>query len=284
MERLPLDEVALVRSAAEALAARGGKGRTTAKQELALAAALAILAGRWRYHPEKEHVALACKAYGAGMKQVRITSSTCNSCTDLLLLLVALGGRTRTAFSNWIASWRGALLKATRSEVSPSTSFPTHPYATLTRPAMHCAVSRDVAPDNSCWFAAIANEAGGGKTALSVRRTLVGWLGAHGRDRPTDNGMQFADAGVLQECGPGKFAESYRHWLEYMSKPDSWGGAELLQYAALAVFGWRSITVLQSLGADDPAYRQGVTAGHPPRSYRVKNGLGPPPETDTRRV
>ena len=71
MERLPPDEVALVRSAAEALAARGGKGRTTAKQELALAAALAILAGRWRYHPEKEHVALACKAYGAGMKQVR---------------------------------------------------------------------------------------------------------------------------------------------------------------------------------------------------------------------
>ena len=69
--------------------------------------------------------------------------------------MVALGGRTRTAFSNWIASWRGALLKATRSEVSPSTSFPTHPYATLTRPAMHCAVSRDVAPDNSCWFAAI---------------------------------------------------------------------------------------------------------------------------------
>lgn len=50
---------------------RQGHGRTTAKQELALAAALAILAGRWRYHPEKEHVALACKAYGAGMKQVR---------------------------------------------------------------------------------------------------------------------------------------------------------------------------------------------------------------------
>ena len=70
MERLPPDEVALVRSAAEALAARGGKGRTTAKQELALAAALAILAGRWRYHPEKEHVALACKAYGAGKNQV----------------------------------------------------------------------------------------------------------------------------------------------------------------------------------------------------------------------
>ena len=181
MERLPPDEVALVRSAAEALAARGGKGRTTAKQELALAAALAILAGRWRYHPEKEHVALACKAYGAGKNQV-------NDYRKHLQL-------------DRLMAWRASQGHPERGEpkVSPSTSFPTHPYATLTRPAMHCAVSRDVAPDNSCWFAAIANEAGGGQTALSVRRTLVGMWGVAECARP-----QSADSQRHAVCRRGR--------------------------------------------------------------------------------
>ena len=42
----------------------------TSKQQLAIAAALAILDGRWRHHAESRQVGLAVAAYGVDKKQV----------------------------------------------------------------------------------------------------------------------------------------------------------------------------------------------------------------------
>ena len=62
------DERALVASAAEALGYDGTRTKLTAIQERSLAAALAVLRGRWRHHADKWQIGLAVAAYNASQK------------------------------------------------------------------------------------------------------------------------------------------------------------------------------------------------------------------------
>ena len=67
MASVPREERAFVASAADALG-YDEQRQPTRLQQLAIAAALAILDGRWRHHAESKQVGLA--AYGVGKQQV----------------------------------------------------------------------------------------------------------------------------------------------------------------------------------------------------------------------
>ena len=69
MASVPREERAFVASAADALG-YDEQRQPTSKQQLAIAAALAILDGRWRHHAESRQVGLAVAAYGVDKKQV----------------------------------------------------------------------------------------------------------------------------------------------------------------------------------------------------------------------
>ena len=71
MASVPREERAFVASAADALG-YDEQRQPTSKQQLAIAAALAILDGRWRHHAESRQVGLAVAAYGVDQKQVNV--------------------------------------------------------------------------------------------------------------------------------------------------------------------------------------------------------------------